>query len=86
MQHEPSALEGLESLGVNSDGFSGAEIALVCREAGLKALTEDSKIETAESSDILVTLQHLESALAEVKVRGKKNAKTQAESAPASLF
>lgn len=28
-----------EKLALNSDGMSGAEIALICREAGLKALT-----------------------------------------------
>lgn len=73
MQHEPSALEHLQSLAGDSEGFSGAEIALVCREAGLKALTEELKIETAEASEIKVNLQHLQSALAEVKVRGGKN-------------
>ena len=60
MQHEESALSGLAVLAQNSEGFSGAEIALVCREAGLRALTEDSKIETAEAGDIRVTLLHLE--------------------------
>ena len=73
MQHEESALEGLEALGQDSEGFSGAEIALVCREAGLKALTEDLRIETAEPGDIKVTFDHLKTALAEVKVRGGKN-------------
>ena len=32
-----------------AEGLSGAEIALVCREAGLKALTEDMKIEKLSS-------------------------------------
>ena len=35
----------LDEIAKNSDGLSGAEMALVCREAGLKALTQDSKIE-----------------------------------------
>jgi len=29
----------LDDIAKNSDGLSGAEMALVCREAGLKALT-----------------------------------------------
>jgi hypothetical protein len=28
-----------------TDGLSGAEIALICREAGLKSLTENMNIE-----------------------------------------
>ena len=39
MQHEEGVFEILEKLAEESDGFSGAEIALICREAGLKALT-----------------------------------------------
>ena len=72
MQHEESTMEGVQELAQLSDGFSGAEIALVCREAGLKALTEDSKIETAEPDEIKVNLSHLQTALSEVKQRGKK--------------
>ena len=60
MQHDESAVKILDQLSKESDGFSGAEIALVCREAGLKALTEDNQIETAEESDIKVTATHLE--------------------------
>ena len=52
-------MEGLEALALETEGFSGAEIALVCREAGLKALTEDMRIETAEPSEIKVTIAHL---------------------------
>ena len=59
MQHETSAMEGLEALALETEGFSGAEIALVCREAGLKALTEDMRIETAKPSEIKVTIAHL---------------------------
>ena len=77
MQHSEDALERLDKLGSDANGFSGAEIALVCREAGLKALTEDNKIETMEESDIKVTASHLEQALAEVKQRGNKSAKSE---------
>eukprot|EP00353_Schmidingerella_taraikaensis_P015868 CAMPEP_0185619344 /NCGR_PEP_ID=MMETSP0436-20130131/50287_1 /TAXON_ID=626734 ORGANISM="Favella taraikaensis, Strain Fe Narragansett Bay" /NCGR_SAMPLE_ID=MMETSP0436 /ASSEMBLY_ACC=CAM_ASM_000390 /LENGTH=66 /DNA_ID=CAMNT_0028258733 /DNA_START=33 /DNA_END=230 /DNA_ORIENTATION=- len=66
MQHEQTALDGVQGLADSSEGFSGAEIALVCREAGLKALTEDSRIETTQANEILVSLSHLEQALAEV--------------------
>ena len=52
--------------------MSGAEIALVCREAGLLALTENNNIESSGSSDIIVTDKHLEEALKDVKSRGKK--------------
>jgi ATP-dependent 26S proteasome regulatory subunit len=34
--------------------MSGAEITLICREAGLMALTEDSNIEKASMDDIFV--------------------------------
>ena len=72
MQHEASALEAVQTLAAESEGLSGAEIALVCREAGLKALSEELRIETVEASEIRVTLGHLQGALAEVKVRGTK--------------
>ena len=45
----------------------------MCREAGLKALTEDNKIETTAESDIIVKDIHLKQALQEVRVRGKKD-------------
>ena len=77
MQHTEDALSSIDKLGQNSEGFSGAEIALVCREAGLKALTEDNNIETMGESEIKVTAAHLETALAEVKQRGNKSAKTE---------
>ena len=51
--------------------MSGAEISLICREAGLLALTEDSNIEKAAIENIFVTQKHLDAALAEVKARGK---------------
>ena len=63
MQHDSSAEAVIEELATESEGFSGAEIALVCREAGLKALTEDNKIETTAESDILVKEIHLKQAL-----------------------
>ena len=54
-----------------SDGMSGAEVALVCREAGLKALSEDLAIETKEVGDIKIGFNHIEEALREVRERGK---------------
>ena len=63
MQHDQSAEAVIDELASESEGFSGAEIALVCREAGLKALTEDNKIETTAESDIIVKDIHLKQAL-----------------------
>ena len=63
MQHDSSAEAVIEELATESEGFSGAEIALVCREAGLKALAEDNKIETTAESDIVVKDIHLKQAL-----------------------
>ena len=45
---------------------------MVCREAGLMALTEDGNIEKAGMDDICVTQAHLKKALLDVKMRGKK--------------
>lgn len=53
--------------------MSGAEITLICREAGLMALTEDSNIEKASMEDIFVKELHLEKALHDVKNRGKSS-------------
>jgi SpoVK/Ycf46/Vps4 family AAA+-type ATPase len=50
--------------------LSGAEIALVCREAGLLALSMDNSIETTAAADIRVSVEHLGKALADVKLRG----------------
>ena len=61
-------------LAKDSDGFSGAEIALVCREAGLRALTE--QIETKKAEEIYVQDNHFMEALEGVKMRGKKKDKT----------
>ncbi len=41
-------------LAQQSEGLSGAEITLICREAGLMALTEDSNIEKASMEEIFV--------------------------------
>ena len=41
-------------LAQQSEGLSGAEITLICREAGLMALTEDSNIEKASLEEIFV--------------------------------
>ena len=43
-----------------TEGLSGAEISLICREAGLKALTENNNIEEQDTTKIKVTQQHLE--------------------------
>jgi ATP-dependent 26S proteasome regulatory subunit len=43
-----------------SEGLSGAEICLICREAGLMALTEDSNIEKASLDELFVKQTHLE--------------------------
>lgn len=43
------AIEFADQLANLADGLSGAEIALVCREAGLLALSEDMRIETTDS-------------------------------------
>lgn len=51
--------------------MSGAEIALVCREAGLKALS--AQIETEDLAAIQVSQIDLTEALTEVKARGKPN-------------
>ena len=39
----------LENVAEAATGLSGAETSLICREAGLMALTQDSKIETMNS-------------------------------------
>lgn len=41
--------------GLKTEGMSGAEISLICREAGLKALTENMKIEKDDLNSIKVT-------------------------------
>lgn len=41
-------------LAKESEAMSGAEISLVCREAGLMALTEDQNIEKAGMDEIFV--------------------------------
>jgi len=51
--------------------MSGAEIALVCREAGLIALSTDNNIENKEAAHIQVSAAHLIEALQGVKLRGK---------------
>lgn len=40
--------------------MSGAEISLICREAGLKALTQDMNIEKEDLDGIKVSQEHLE--------------------------
>ena len=55
----------------DSVGMSGAEIALVCKEAGLKALSEDLKIETTDIEEIKIRMSHILESLKEVRERGK---------------
>lgn len=57
-------------MAAQSEGMSGAEMALICREAGLIALTEGDAIALKEASEIMVTSTHLLAALAAVKQRG----------------
>ena len=69
--YEGKILIDFVKLSQQSEGLSGAEISLVCREAGLMALTENSNIEKANMEDIFVTCSHLEKALHGVQNRGK---------------
>ncbi len=62
-----------EKFGLLTEGMSGAEVTLVCREAGLKALTEDMNIEKEGMDEVRVTNQHILKAIEEVKNRGKKD-------------
>ncbi len=66
--------------------MSGAEISLICREAGLMALTEDSNIEKAGVEEIFVRQEHLEKALHDVKSRGKEKSSSIFDKPPGSLF
>jgi ATP-dependent 26S proteasome regulatory subunit len=51
---EGALLVDIPKLSELSEGMSGAEITLICREAGLMALTEDSNIEKASIEDLFV--------------------------------
>lgn len=61
----------IDDLAKESEGLSGAEMSLVCREAGLKALTFDSNIEKL-SDDFKIGSNFVYAALKEVKERGGK--------------
>jgi len=52
----------IQPLAERTDGYSGAELAAICREAALKAIQEDTEIEE-------VALRHFEAALEEIKPR-----------------
>ena len=69
----------IDALAKDSEGLSGAETSLVCREAGLMALTQDSTIEklnTAEEiAEFKVSKEHVLKALEGVKNRGKGDTK-----------
>jgi len=71
MQASEDAKSAAPSLGEESEGMSGAEIALVCREAGLLALSFENNIEQKEANSIFVEASHLKQALQDVKARGK---------------
>jgi len=63
----------LEEIALQSKGLSGAETALIPREAGLKALTDGSRIETLESAESFsVGNEFVMRALNEVKERSKQ--------------
>jgi len=62
--HNTLKEEDFEELSKSSEGMSGAEMALVCREAGLKALTTGGAIES--DADIFVGFSLFQAALAEV--------------------
>jgi SpoVK/Ycf46/Vps4 family AAA+-type ATPase len=59
-------------LAKKSEGLSGAEIVLICREAGLFALSEGDMIEKKQANEIFVEQKHLEQALVGVLARGTK--------------
>lgn len=66
----------LDEMAAACDGFSGAETALICREAGLKALSADNRIEQMKTDEDMKAFKidriFVEKALEEVKARGKK--------------
>jgi ATP-dependent 26S proteasome regulatory subunit len=54
----------LDEIAALGDGLSGAEMSLVCREAGLKALTFDSQIEKITNmDDFVIDKRFVEEAL-----------------------
>ena len=65
----------LTEIATASEGLSGAEMALICREAGLKALTQDARIEKDEMDSFKIENRFVLKAMQEVKVRGKKEEK-----------
>lgn len=65
----------MDKLAAECEGMSGAEIALVCREAGLLSLSEDNSIENLEAANIQVKGSHLSAAARDVKARGKQPSK-----------
>ena len=65
-----AATVDLESLAALSEGMSGAEVALVCREAGLKALSDGNCIETLDidaMDQFKIQPKYVEEALSEVR-------------------
>ena len=67
----------LDEIAVLGEGLSGAEMSLVCREAGLKALTFDSQIEKITNMDeFVIDKRFVEEAMKDVKNRGSKGEKS----------
>ena len=74
----------LDELAQAADGLSGAEVSLVCREAGLKALTDGATIENMNTPEEInafkIQKKFVEEALNEVKMRGKSEKKEEQKS------
>ena len=67
----------LDEIAALGEGLSGAEMSLVCREAGLKALTFDSQIEKITNMDeFVIDKRFVEEAMKDVKNRGSKDDKS----------
>ena len=73
MQTTDDCVGVVDQLALQSEGLSGAEIALVCREAGLAALARERAIETLSAAEIRVDAGCLTAALAAVKRRGNQS-------------
>ena len=64
----------LQAVAMEAEGLSGAETSLICREAGLKALSIDNQIERLDSQaeEFKISKEIVHKALEEVKQRGGK--------------
>ncbi|KAI8375234.1 P-loop containing nucleoside triphosphate hydrolase protein [Blakeslea trispora] len=61
------SLEEFESLSSKLHGYVGADIAAVCREAGLKCIKRCAAITTAPLNQLAVNLQDMKEAMAEIR-------------------